>query len=70
MDEADRKESMAGEEIHPVQGHRFAVEVTIILSRLVLGQMRMSCTDVSFHGSRQIGQGAHAPSVRNGSEGL
>ena len=40
MDEADRirMESMAGmEEIHPVKGHRFAVAVTIILSRLVLG---------------------------------
>ena len=61
-------ENMAGE--HPVKGHRFAVEVTIILSRLVLGQMRMSCTDVSFHGSRQIGLGAHAPPVRNGWEGL
>ena len=39
MDEADRirpQENMAGEEIHPVK-HRFAVAVTIILSRLVLG---------------------------------
>ena len=70
MDEADRIRMESMGEIHPVKGHRFAVEVTIILSRLVLGQMRMSCTDVSFHGSRQIGLGAHAPSVVNGSEGL